>query len=1053
MEKLDSVLTGKMKALRFTLSKTDEIIGKRNKTAIERHRDTLNSMSSAIGKLKGEIEEAKFIEGDSDENVDNWGKAIVEQLEEVDEKITHLNKIISDLALQEKAQQQEEENKLTFHTRKDQLEFELVYPVVIVEVQEIKCRALVDTGAGSSYASASLLNHIKAKPTSSDIRNIEMLLGTTTRKLDIFQIGIQSVDGDFSLEANLTKIDKQQLLLLPNPQYDQVLRKYQHLDGVVIKDEDPKEQLPIHLILGVGEYSKIKTSSRQKVGVPGEPVAELTKFGWILLSPGQGIDLSQMFLTQTSSVEYDELCRMDVLGLADTPVGDQEAVYDEFKEQLYRSPEGWYETGLPWKGSYFPVGTNEANSQRRLRTLVSKLKATGKLEEYNKVIREQLEEGVVEPVPEKSEGREFYIPHKGVFRETAESTKLRVVYDASARPSKESPSLNDCLEVGPSLQNKLWSVLVRGRFHPVCLSGDLRKAFLQNPAGVEEIRKSLYVDDLISGATTIAKASELKATATEIFQDAAFELHKWQSNDKELETPSSSNQEGETYAKEQLGVPTKENGKLLGLDWDKDKDTISITFPSQKADPSKRGLVSPTTLAGKLLYREACERKLRWDAPLNESLAKKWKRWEIELPNSVEVPRSLVGNREEIQEIHLHTFGDASIKGVAAAVYAVVRQASGDTQGLVAAKSRLVKKGLSIPRTEFVSAHMATNLVDNVKTALEGLPVTDVTGWLDSTVALYWIEGRGQYKQFVQNRVRKICEKRYIKWRHVPTDQNPADVGSRAGLGSNDKQLWQHGPGWLSAKENWPQTPVIAETDESKVETKLTREVFALVLPVKDTFDELLEKFELWKMLRIGAWVARFVSNARIHGGEKSLGPITTEEIQKQLLFWVKRVQGRNETTDTFHDDRSRLNLQTTKDGVYECRGRLQGLYPTYLPDQEMFTEKLVMDAHIRTLHGGVGLTMTKLREVYWIPRLRRLVRKMIKRCNGCRRFRAAAVADPPPGNLPTDQTVGSSAFQVIGVDYAGPIPYRTAKNRERKSYLLLYVVCRERSIWSYYQT
>jgi hypothetical protein len=191
-----------------------------------------------------------------------------------------------------------------------------------------------------------LLNHIKAEPTKSDIRDIEMLLGTTTRKVDIFHIGIQSVNGDFSLEADVTKIDKQQLLSLPNPRYDEVLEKYQHLDGVMIEDDDPKEQLPIHLILGVGEYAKIKTSSRQKVGVPGEPVAELTKFGWILVSPGQGVDLSQMFLTQTSSLEYEELCRMDVLGLADTPVGDQEAVYEEFKEKLYRSPEGWYESGI-----------------------------------------------------------------------------------------------------------------------------------------------------------------------------------------------------------------------------------------------------------------------------------------------------------------------------------------------------------------------------------------------------------------------------------------------------------------------------------------------------------------------------------------------------------------------------------------------------------------------------------------------------------------------------------------------------------------------------------
>ena len=262
-----------------------------------------------------------------------------------------------------------------------------------------------------------------------------MLLGTTTRKVDIFHIEIKSTSGEFSLEADVTKIDKHELLSLPNPRYEQILEKYQHLSGVVFNDKDSKEQLPIHLILGVGEYAKIKTSSRQKVGVPGEPVAELTKFGWILVSPGQGVELSQMFLTQTSSVEYEELCRMDVLGLADTPVGDQEAVYEEFKEQLSRNPEGWYESGLPWKGNLFPSGTNEANSQRRLRTLVSKLKNTGKFEQYDDVIQEQLKDGIIEPIPDSPEGREFYIPHKGVFRDTAQSTKLRVVYESSRCPT------------------------------------------------------------------------------------------------------------------------------------------------------------------------------------------------------------------------------------------------------------------------------------------------------------------------------------------------------------------------------------------------------------------------------------------------------------------------------------------------------------------------------------------------------------------------------------------------------------------------------------------
>ena len=61
----------------------------------------------------------------------------------------------------------------------------------------------------------------------------------------------------------------------------------------------------------------------------------------------------------------------------------------------------------------------------------------------------------------------------------AESTKLRIVYDATAREKCKQPSLNDCLNPGPSLQNRLWDILVRSRFYPVLLTGDLKKAFLQ----------------------------------------------------------------------------------------------------------------------------------------------------------------------------------------------------------------------------------------------------------------------------------------------------------------------------------------------------------------------------------------------------------------------------------------------------------------------------------------------------------------------------------------------------------------------------------------------
>ena len=76
---------------------------------------------------------------------------------------------------------------------------------------------------------------------------------------------------------------------------------------------------------------------------------------------------------------------------------------------------------------------------------------------------------------------------------------------------------------------------------------------------------------------------------------------------------------------------------------------------------------------------------------------------------------------------------------MAAAVYTVVVQEEGVDQVLVASRARLAKKGLTIPRLELVSGHMAMNLLSNVSEALEGFPVSVKYCWLDSTVALHWI--------------------------------------------------------------------------------------------------------------------------------------------------------------------------------------------------------------------------------------------------------------------------------------------------------------------------
>lgn len=1001
----------------------------------------------------------------------------------------------------------------------------VIYPVVVVEVMGVKCRALLDTGAGSSYASAALLDHIKIRPHQREVRQIEMMMGVVTKPVEIFKVQISSLQSDFILETDVTKVNKAQLLSLENPRYQQVLERYDHLKGVKMDDMDPKDYLPVHLILGVCDYTKIKTVTAPLIGAANEPIAEKTKFGWTIISPGKEVDLSPMFLTQTSTVDYDNLCRLDVLGLADCATGDQDEVYSEFKEQLRRDDEGWYETSLPWKGNHAPLPTNEAGSLRRLTGLVKKLRGQGMIERYDQVIQDQIKTGIVERVSTPATGQhEFYIPHKAVVRDTAETTKLRVVYDASARAYSGAPSLNECLNPGPPLQNKLWSVLVRSRFHPIAVAGDIKQAFLQvrikepdrdalrfhwlkdpssqtvetlrftralfgltsspfllggviqhllescrqdHPDIVSEIERSLYVDDLISGGPTCEKAKEIKSASQEVFAKGTFELHKWHSNVRELESAASEpaasepvSIEEETYAKEQLNVPRREGATLLGLPWDKANDTIGVSFPQEKADPSKRGilskvariydplgLASPISLGGKLLYRDVCDAKLNWDSKLPGDMMQSWIRWEKRLPEQLTVPRSLAAHQEDIQSIELHAFGDASGKGVAAAVYAVVNQESGSNQGLVAARARLSKRGLTIPRLELVSGHMAVNLLVNVASALDGFPLTEKYCWLDSTVALHWIRSPGTYKQFVSNRVEKIQAHSGVTWRHVGTLENPADLGSRGGEVKNHPS-WSNGPKWLKNKAIWPPDIVTKASEESMAEVKATRDVFAVAIATTDGLDNLLEKFTYWRTMRICAWIMRFVHNARSEKIQRHEGPLTTEETNKATIFWVKRVQTRATADKHYEEDRLQLNLQPNQDGVLECRGRIQGHYPVYLPESQRFTEKLVTQVHLGTLHGGVVSTMAKVRELYWVPRLRRLTKGIVKSCHGCRRFQAQAFSSPPQGDLPKDRTEGSSPFQVVGVDYAGPIKYRISKNREGKAYIVLYACSLTRAVY-----
>ena len=138
------------------------------------------------------------------------------------------------------------------------------------------------------------------------------------------------------------------------------------------------------------------------------------------------------------------------------------------------------------------------------------------LKEYDKILKEQEKESIVEKVPkeeiDKATNKVHYLPHQAVVRQHAETTKVLIVYDASAKRSKSSPSLNESLHIGQPMMPLMYDVLLKLRCYNTALIGDIQKAFLSIEVDVND-RDSLryiWVDDTSKEKLAIASYIQIK---------------------------------------------------------------------------------------------------------------------------------------------------------------------------------------------------------------------------------------------------------------------------------------------------------------------------------------------------------------------------------------------------------------------------------------------------------------------------------------------------------------------------------------------------------------
>ena len=267
---------------------------------------------------------------------------------------------------------------------------------------------------------------------------------------------------------------------------------------------DGTEPLEVDLLIGSDVYWDIVTG--EIVRGPDGLVAVNTRLGWVLSGPVQTTDVTSVNLTSSHALRTDDSTEMldeklqsfwelESLGIKLR----EDPVHEQFVEDI-RMEEGRYQVSLPWRRYHEPLPTNHELSLKRLRGLLRRLKQDPDvLAEYDKTIREQLAMGVierVEPGDVGEPGKVHYLPHHAVIRRDKETTKVRVVYDASSR--SEGPSLNNCLHTGPKFNQKILELLLRFRTYPVAVVADIEKAFLMisvNPQD-RDVLRFLWVKDI-----------------------------------------------------------------------------------------------------------------------------------------------------------------------------------------------------------------------------------------------------------------------------------------------------------------------------------------------------------------------------------------------------------------------------------------------------------------------------------------------------------------------------------------------------------------------------
>lgn len=455
----------------------------------------------------------------------------------------------------------------------------------------VKCRALLDSGSDSNIITEKLANKLKLKMDRVDLP-VSGLNDIQTRVKYLLSTKIESCVNAFASPVLDFLVVPRITSNLPVVEID--VAAWPLPPGLQLAD--PKFHTPgeIDLIIGNEIFFDLVKSGRVKIGRNAPTLAE-TELGWVLggavptrkAKPCPRVCQLNHFeeeLNKTMVKFWEIEC---VHPETDLTVAEA-AVEEHFQRTHSRDAEGRFVVRLPFNNQKSQLGDSYNNARKRLdKLMISLARNPAKRVEYSAFLTEYLTLGHMKEVQHVNDGG-YYIPHHAVYKASSSTTKTRVVFDASAKTTS-GLSLNDTLDVGPTVQNDLLSIILKFCTHPVVLTADIPKMYRQVklhqddckyqrilwldddrqlkvyelqtvtyglassphhatralvqlatdegkdlPLAARVVKRDSYVDDFLTGGSSVAEVVQIYKELTELLRRGGFGVHKFCSNSTEV---------------------------------------------------------------------------------------------------------------------------------------------------------------------------------------------------------------------------------------------------------------------------------------------------------------------------------------------------------------------------------------------------------------------------------------------------------------------------------------------------------------------------------------